>query len=176
MTTRPSKSAPIRHMMGMMARGQWVTGVTGGELANEWRLSPGSVARDAAEASRRVRDAVQDSEELRALALATLTGALADLEAIRESFASSNPVITVRALEAKIRGIAVMLGETGRRVNPADPVDALQPVPPEELVELLAQKAFRGATDDELAKHGLARIAASSAAEADATGNGGSSR
>ncbi|MBN1607482.1 MAG: hypothetical protein JW940_12665 [Polyangiaceae bacterium] len=176
MTPRPSKSARIRHMMGMMARGTWVTGVSGDALACQWQLSPASVERDAAEASRRVRDAVRDSEELRALALATLTGALADLEDLRTRFAQAKPVIAVRALEAKIRGIAVMLGETGRRGKPQDPIEALPPIPPAELVALLARDVLKGATDDELAKHGLARIAGSrvpsSSAGADATGTG----
>jgi hypothetical protein len=179
-SARPSKTERVRCIARKMCSGGWVAGVTVHELAADWKMSPRTLEYDASEASRQIRNAVNDDGELRARALGVLEGTLADLERLRERFAESHPVVSLRALETKVRAVAVMLGETGRRGKPEDPTGALPPMPPQELVRILAEKVFRGATDDELAKHGLARIgdsrAPSSAAEVDATGSGGSPR
>lgn len=68
----PSKPERVRYIVGLMAAGQWVTGVTVVELAEKWGISEGTARDDAAEASRRIRDAVNDTDELRGQILATL--------------------------------------------------------------------------------------------------------
>lgn len=42
----------IAYIVGVMAQNQWVTGVTGPQLAAKWKLSVDTVAKDAQEASR----------------------------------------------------------------------------------------------------------------------------
>lgn len=68
---RPPKAERIRTIVGLMAAGRWVTGVTGSNLAGIWNLHPGTVEKDAAEASRIVRAAVASDEDLRARAVLT---------------------------------------------------------------------------------------------------------
>lgn len=46
----------------MMESGEWQRGKTGGKLAKQWRLNPGTLEHDAAEASRRIRAAISDDE------------------------------------------------------------------------------------------------------------------
>lgn len=71
-TEAPSKAERVRHIATLMATGRWVTGVTVYELADLWGLHEDTVKVDAAEASRRVREAINDTEELRGMVLATL--------------------------------------------------------------------------------------------------------
>lgn len=59
----PPKLDRIRLIKRMMAHGEWVTGVTGHDLADEWDVSLSTVEQAAAEASRALKDAI-DSEEL----------------------------------------------------------------------------------------------------------------
>jgi len=68
---RPPKGDRIRMIVGLMAAGRWVTGVTGGNLASLWGLHPGTVEKDAAEASRIVRSTIASNEDLRARAVLT---------------------------------------------------------------------------------------------------------
>ncbi len=71
-TTRDEKTERIRRIVKLMAGGQWVTGVTGIDLAEEWGVSPTTVEGYSAEASRIVREAVASSDDIRAQVLATL--------------------------------------------------------------------------------------------------------
>ncbi len=47
-----NKPGRIAHIVGLMAQNQWVTGVTGPQLAKKWKLSEDTIAKDAQEASR----------------------------------------------------------------------------------------------------------------------------
>ena len=67
-----SKSERVSYIRKMMADGQWLTGESGELLAAKWKLNPGIVRTDAAEASRGLNDAFQSDPALRAMALSTL--------------------------------------------------------------------------------------------------------
>lgn len=54
-----------------MARGEWVTGVTGPELAKKWGVHEVTVGRDAGEASRAIRGLI-NVDELRPVLITTL--------------------------------------------------------------------------------------------------------
>ncbi len=69
---RRSKKDRVRDITELMASGQWVTGVTGPQLAAKWGMSLDTIERDSAEASRRVRTAVEEDEGLRSRILLTL--------------------------------------------------------------------------------------------------------
>jgi len=64
---RPVDSFPpiaqrVKHIMRLMATGQWVRGETGPELATQWGMSKGEVNRCACEASRRIYEHLSDQE------------------------------------------------------------------------------------------------------------------
>lgn len=67
--TKPER---VHYIRKMMADGQWLTGESGELLAIKWKLNPGIVRADAAEASRGLNDAFQNDPALRAMALSTL--------------------------------------------------------------------------------------------------------
>jgi hypothetical protein len=71
----PTKEARVNIIIGLMARLEWVTGVTGGELAELWGIHPGTVEHDACEASRAVQRQV-DPGAVQALVMAALHEAL----------------------------------------------------------------------------------------------------
>ena len=56
---RLKKADRINRMVAMMERLEWVRGVTGPELAEEWGFAIETIEKDAAEASRRVRLSVE---------------------------------------------------------------------------------------------------------------------
>ncbi len=55
-----------------MARGEWVPGITGQEVADKFGVSPRTVEAYSAEASRIIRSAVANDDDLRAMMIATL--------------------------------------------------------------------------------------------------------
>ena len=59
----PSKEQRVMHVIGMMARCEWVPVVTQNELAAKWCVTPKTVAEDAAEASRHIKFAVQEQRD-----------------------------------------------------------------------------------------------------------------
>jgi hypothetical protein len=56
----------IRHIVGLMVSGRWVTGSTGETLAAEWGIPAGTVGDDAVQASKTVREAIGNTDDLRA--------------------------------------------------------------------------------------------------------------
>lgn len=69
---RLGKRARVEACIDIMASGSWITGVTSRELAATWGLPLSTVEGDAAEASRRVRAALEDDGTLRAQLQMTL--------------------------------------------------------------------------------------------------------
>jgi len=65
----------IKLIARMMARAEWVTGVTGGELADKWGLHVDTVSRDAAEASRTFELSDQQKAGRKALFIAKIESA-----------------------------------------------------------------------------------------------------
>lgn len=66
----PSKRERLRLISDLMTGNRWVTGQTGPALARQWGLSVVTLEKDAAEASRSVRRAVEGDTEIRARILA----------------------------------------------------------------------------------------------------------
>ncbi len=58
----PTVDERVEHIVGMMERFEWVTGKSGPILAAQWGLAPATVAKHAAEASRRC---IGDADEAR---------------------------------------------------------------------------------------------------------------
>jgi hypothetical protein len=71
----PTKEQRIVHIINLMARLEWVTGVTSPELAELWGCNPGTVEHDACEASRAVQRQV-DPGAVQATVMAALHEAL----------------------------------------------------------------------------------------------------
>lgn len=69
---KAAKEARIRHFVKTMAEGAWVPGVTAPAMAKKFRVSQNTVDRESAEASRVIRDAVANDDELRGMMVATL--------------------------------------------------------------------------------------------------------
>jgi hypothetical protein len=69
-TPAPPKAERVRTIIEMMAGGEWVTGLTFLQLAEQWSLHPDTVKKDAAEASRsfEVSDEERASRKARWLA------------------------------------------------------------------------------------------------------------
>lgn len=84
----------------LMANGRWVTGVTGLDLAKHWRVTPETVRRYAAEASRALRADESDLDDLRARNRATLE------TIVSEAMASKD----LRSAIAAIATMADLLG------------------------------------------------------------------
>jgi hypothetical protein len=106
--TGPTKVERIRHIVGLMSTGQWVTGVTGPELQELWGLSHATIDSDSGEASRIVREAVASSDDIRARVIATL-------EAITSKAMQKNQLRT--AVES-VKALAGVSGaEAPKKVN-----------------------------------------------------------
>ncbi len=71
----PTKEQRVNHIIGLMVHLEWVTGVTGPELAKLWGVHPGTVEHDACEASRAVQRLV-DPVAVQASVMAALREAL----------------------------------------------------------------------------------------------------
>jgi hypothetical protein len=71
----PTKEQRVVHIINLMARLEWVSGQTGGELAELWGIHPGTVEHDACEASRAVQRQV-DPGAVQATVMAALHEAL----------------------------------------------------------------------------------------------------
>jgi hypothetical protein len=69
---KATKQERIRVCVELMAGGEWVSGVTATELAELFGVTPLTLAEDAAEASRYIRQSIADTDELRAMLSATL--------------------------------------------------------------------------------------------------------
>lgn len=74
----PEKPQRIDIIRKLMANGQWVTGATVYELADKWQLNIKTVKADSAEASRRLREAIQGDDGIRAMALSALQSIVAE--------------------------------------------------------------------------------------------------
>jgi len=61
-----NKVERIAYIVGIMAENQWVTGITGPQLAAKWKISIETVAKDAQEASRTFNADPTERAELRA--------------------------------------------------------------------------------------------------------------
>jgi hypothetical protein len=57
------KPERIRRIMQLMAGGNWAKGITGPDLAQKWNCSLSLIDKDAAEASRKVRDLFSEEEQ-----------------------------------------------------------------------------------------------------------------
>jgi len=66
------KTSRVREIVKLMSSGMWVTGVTGGDLAEQWGVAESTLERDIATARDLVRGAVCDIDEIRARIMATL--------------------------------------------------------------------------------------------------------
>ena len=98
----PEKADRVRHIMGLMAKGQWITGVTSYDLAKRWRVHPDTVHFDSAEASRRVRDVTTD-DEIRAqimLTLQTITSRAMTKGELRTAVESVKALAGITGVEA----------------------------------------------------------------------------
>lgn len=120
----PSKEARVKICIDLMVENRWETGVTGGELAAEWGLHPGTVEHDAAEASRYVRRLV-DPEVIRTRLSVVLGQALDHGLRMVEPHADGEEVVLgdVRALSglASIAKVYALLAGAGEKKKAADP-------------------------------------------------------
>ncbi|MFA5569616.1 MAG: hypothetical protein WC972_13320 [Trueperaceae bacterium] len=99
---RPPKADRIRTIVGLMAAGRWVTGVTGPNLASVWGLHVGTLEKDAAEASRIVRATVANNEDIRARAVLTfesIQGLAMDKGDLRVALDAARALVGVADLE-----------------------------------------------------------------------------
>lgn len=71
----PRPAARVAYIRRLMALGAWVTGETGVELALRWGLAESTVQGDAAEASRAQREALGNTDEMRAVVVGMLNEA-----------------------------------------------------------------------------------------------------
>lgn len=101
----PEKPERINFIRKLMLSSQWSTGQSVVELAGKWNLSLSAVKSDAAEASRSVREAIGDKDEV----VAKVWGMLerARMEALSESSpgARSRALQGTAALMMKLAGI-----------------------------------------------------------------------
>lgn len=67
-----AKTCRIRLCVQIMARCEWISGVTGHLVAQACDVHPDTVAKDSAEASRLIRESVATQEDLRAMVIAGL--------------------------------------------------------------------------------------------------------
>jgi hypothetical protein len=75
----PSKRERLDYIVGEMVLNRWVTGVTGVQLAKQWKLSQSTLDRDASEASRSVRPMdPAELEQRKALWMANIEAARAE--------------------------------------------------------------------------------------------------
>lgn len=70
----PAREAPtvgerVAHIRDLMVGGEWVTGRTPFELAELWGVEPSTVRNYSAEASRQIRDAIGDADQIRTTVL-----------------------------------------------------------------------------------------------------------
>jgi hypothetical protein len=112
MSTCPQKKDRIRICIELMASGRWITGVTGAKLAKEWSIREETVSRDAAEASRRIRDVIITSSELRERLHLMLDGCISDCEQIKKACGNKSRT-SVEAIRAKIDAIRMLAGLEG---------------------------------------------------------------
>lgn len=111
----------------MTTPGGWQTGRTGIGLAQEWGIALNTVERDAAEASRRVREDLFDREEMRAQLVAQLQ------------------VVTAVALRArKTRDAVAAIAEVAKMLGLNEQTVRLDQGEREGVM-----RAIRGAVDDE---------------------------
>lgn len=68
----PTKKERVRLCIDLMCSGQWVSGVTGPGLAEQWGCNERTITADSAEASRYIRERVVNSDELRSRLSSTL--------------------------------------------------------------------------------------------------------
>jgi hypothetical protein len=81
---RPVKEDRVRLCVQIMARCEWVSGVTGQLVAEACGVSVGTVAEDAGEASRLIRESVATQEDLRAMVIAGLQHVIAKTAGARK--------------------------------------------------------------------------------------------
>lgn len=112
----------VRHCMGLMASNQWQTGITGGELAAEWGLHPGTLDHYAAEASRRVK-AVGEAEYVRTRIAAALDESVGHaLQMLRPRITEENGVqITEQGDPRALGGLASLVKAFGELAGVAKP-------------------------------------------------------
>lgn len=72
----PTRRERVEKIVGLMAGGRWVTGVTGPKLAALWGLSPATLRVDSAEASRRLRLDPEEEQQKRHQLVAILETAV----------------------------------------------------------------------------------------------------
>lgn len=68
-----------------MASGHWVTGISNVLVAKEFGVSLKTIASDAAEASRQIREAFGSNEDLKARLMATLESIVAETRRARQN-------------------------------------------------------------------------------------------
>ncbi len=102
----PTVEERIKYMVGLMTTGKWVLGKTTVELAQQWGLSITVVAQNASEASRLVRSATGDVDQIRAQLTAYCEEAMANA---REG---ENRVDVAKAMAQVIRVLADIHGAT----------------------------------------------------------------
>ena len=96
----------VRHCMDLMARGLWERGRTGPRLAAAWGLSSDALKRIAAEASRRVLDAI-DPIAVKTRLAHVFGKSVAMLEAELDG---PNALEAARALPGNVSGYATLVG------------------------------------------------------------------
>jgi len=96
----PTKEKRVAHIVGLMASGRWVTCVTYGELAKKWKLHPGMIRQDAAEASRTISRHVRSDRGVTDRVHVVLEKAAADLENVNRD-PKALPGAKVMAIKAK---------------------------------------------------------------------------
>jgi hypothetical protein len=103
-----SKEERIHYIVDLMAKGKWVTGVTGRALATAWGYSVSSAMSDASDASNMLRAQI-NTDEIRAQVVATLQSigaqclskedtrnAIRSLEALGRVIGTPRPSITIQ--------------------------------------------------------------------------------
>lgn len=100
----PTVEERIKYMVGLMTTGKWVLGKTTVELAEQWGLSITVVAQNASEASRLVRSATGDMEQIR-----TQLTSYGE-EAMDNARKGDNPVEVAKAMAQVIRVLADIHG------------------------------------------------------------------
>lgn len=106
------KRERVRRLVRLMVQGKYSSCMLP-SLATQWRCSELTLQRDTAEASARVQDYMSEDEEARTLALTALERVILDLGKLARKNDDRNPMVAVRAVEAKGKFIVALLGARG---------------------------------------------------------------
>ena len=137
--SRATKRERVDHIEALMLAGEWVRGKTGPGLAKEWGVHPGTVEHDAAEASRRIRDAMSD-EEYRSICIA-------DLHRITDSAIESEqytPAVNAVRLRLEARALLKQRHEVHGEVRVLPPHEIAMGVVEDPELRPLIVRALKG--------------------------------